>query len=226
VSITSVDNALTTTRSHLNFVLASCENLPFKNNTFDVGLACRSLHFVGNIATGLQEIDRILRPGATFIIINYPNFNFQDKKAEEIYSGFCQIVFRQELNEYWSANTSRQFSQYFDPENRNRRKLYSRDETSIVVYDEKINLLDLEDVVKRSAIVKSYIEKVGQDVFLEHFRKLQYDLLRLRNIDPEDLLFDECHFGIKFQISFMVSTKNEATNTSANDVNLVVPRSA
>lgn len=49
------------------FYVASADDLPFQDGTFDLCLCILSLNFFGSAETVFQEIDRLLVPGGTFV---------------------------------------------------------------------------------------------------------------------------------------------------------------
>jgi ubiquinone/menaquinone biosynthesis C-methylase UbiE len=56
--------------SGATFITAALPRLPFADNTFDVLTATNILYLLDNPATALQEMERVLRPGGTFAMLN------------------------------------------------------------------------------------------------------------------------------------------------------------
>jgi len=191
------------------FVLANCQNLPFKDETFDVAVAVRSLHFIEDLKKGLREIDRVLKPGGILLVISYPIFRFENSSASEIFNKFCQNLLHTELKEYWSSTTAENFFNYCDPGNEDRKKFYGDDEEISFNHEEEIDLLDLETIMLESEIVKRFILRHGKLLFDQEFEELQRNLLELNGYVYSDLLFVNCRFMINFQITLLVSKKSK-----------------
>lgn len=56
------------TDSRITKYEASLENLPFKDNSFDIIVSRQCLHYVENLETAMKEIKRILKPGGLMIL--------------------------------------------------------------------------------------------------------------------------------------------------------------
>ena len=55
----------------IEFIKADSENLPFSDNSFDAATVGFGVRNFENLEKGLNEIKRVLRPGATFIILEF-----------------------------------------------------------------------------------------------------------------------------------------------------------
>ena len=53
-------------RDNLTFKEGDAENLPFRDNTFDVIINVESSHCYGNMQRFVNEINRVLKPGGYF----------------------------------------------------------------------------------------------------------------------------------------------------------------
>ncbi len=48
--------------------VASLENLPFEDNSFDIAVSRQCLHYVENLEIAIDEIKRVLRPGGLMVL--------------------------------------------------------------------------------------------------------------------------------------------------------------
>ena len=62
----------------LSFMIGDSENLPFKNNTFDVVINVESSHCYGNIPQFLSEVQRVLNPNGFFLWADFRTRNEMD----------------------------------------------------------------------------------------------------------------------------------------------------
>lgn len=61
---------------NVEVVLADCENLPFKDNSFDACVAYSVLHHLHDITPTLKETYRVLKPNGFFFADQDPNYHF------------------------------------------------------------------------------------------------------------------------------------------------------
>jgi ubiquinone/menaquinone biosynthesis C-methylase UbiE len=64
----------------MNFTIASCDKLPFSNQTFDVVTACMAYHHFSNQEGFAKEAARILKPGGVLYITD-PRFPWIVRKT-------------------------------------------------------------------------------------------------------------------------------------------------
>lgn len=58
-------------QKNLNFINASADNLPFKDNTFDLVLNVESSHCYPSFDNFLKEVDRVLKPSSNFLFTDF-----------------------------------------------------------------------------------------------------------------------------------------------------------
>lgn len=73
--------------NRITMVQGDSENLPFEDNTFDCATVSFGVRNFENLEKGLAEINRVLKPGGTFVILefSYPT-NFPMKQLYTFYS--------------------------------------------------------------------------------------------------------------------------------------------
>lgn len=59
------------------FIQASAENIPLENNSFDGAIAILTLHHWKSMQLGLNEINRILKPGSRIVILSFTGEQMQ-----------------------------------------------------------------------------------------------------------------------------------------------------
>ena len=52
----------------VKLVVGDCENLPFKENSFDVVICCQSFHHYPNVQRFFDSVQKVLRPGGRLIL--------------------------------------------------------------------------------------------------------------------------------------------------------------
>jgi demethylmenaquinone methyltransferase / 2-methoxy-6-polyprenyl-1,4-benzoquinol methylase len=65
--------AATAYRDRISFGVASCEALPFRDNTFDAATIAFGIRNVVDRGMGLREILRVLTPGGRLVILEFSN---------------------------------------------------------------------------------------------------------------------------------------------------------
>jgi SAM-dependent methyltransferase len=78
VALDLAQNAIDLCRSlyhapNLEFVQGSAEALPFADESFDIVVNVESSHAYGNVPTFLREVQRVLRPGGTLLLVDFRN---------------------------------------------------------------------------------------------------------------------------------------------------------
>jgi len=81
---------------------AAVNEMPFKDNYFDIVSAVETVYFWPNLADCFKEIKRVLKPSGKFIIINeaYKNEIFREKNEAYIAAGDMQIFAPEELKKW------------------------------------------------------------------------------------------------------------------------------
>lgn len=83
--ILNVDNAQTVTHNNAISIIADGENLPFKDNSIDCGIAINVFHHM-NGWKGISEISRVLKPKGQFLFI--------DKTSDNPLANLCYRIFQ------------------------------------------------------------------------------------------------------------------------------------
>jgi SAM-dependent methyltransferase len=78
--------------------VADVQSLPFENGTFDVVVAAWMLYHVPDLARGLAEIARVLRPGGTFVAATNSRLHLQELR-DLVGSGPSTLKFSREDGE-------------------------------------------------------------------------------------------------------------------------------
>ena len=73
---------------HMSFTLASCDNLPFDNGTFDCLISCMAFHHFINKDGFAKEAARIMKPGGVLYIAD-PRFPWLIRK---VINGFFRLI--------------------------------------------------------------------------------------------------------------------------------------
>ena len=60
------------------YVACNCEDIPFKDNCFDVVIANHVLFYCDDISSACKEISRVLKPGGRFICSTYGSHHMQE----------------------------------------------------------------------------------------------------------------------------------------------------
>lgn len=73
-------------RNRVSLALADCQNLPFKNDTFDILIASAVIEHIHNTDTVLQEAKRVLKKGGQLCIsVPNPFFDWVNTKLVKTY---------------------------------------------------------------------------------------------------------------------------------------------
>tara|TARA_E500000178_G_C16886521_1_gene691478 strand:- start:666 stop:1106 length:441 start_codon:yes stop_codon:yes gene_type:complete len=71
----------------IRYIVGNCENLPFKNNSYDRITIAFGLRNITNRQIALHEIYRVLKPGGRFICLEFSKINDEFiKKLYDIWS--------------------------------------------------------------------------------------------------------------------------------------------
>lgn len=57
--------------NRIELIHGDSENLPFSNETFDSAMVAFGVRNFGNLEAGLKEINRVLKPGGTFVVLEF-----------------------------------------------------------------------------------------------------------------------------------------------------------
>ncbi len=101
-------NSASIRNGRVDLRLGSVESLPFDDNSFDGALAINSMQVWPDAVAGLQEIRRVMRPGATIALGFTPwsgqpkegvteslvAAGFEDTRVVEVEMGFCALATR------------------------------------------------------------------------------------------------------------------------------------
>lgn len=83
--------ASTLSFSNLNFTVASAEELPFKDCSFDIATFFLSLHQLKDPAYALQEANRVTRENGTIAVLLVEKCDWQQAFEYEYFRGLIQI---------------------------------------------------------------------------------------------------------------------------------------
>lgn len=73
----------------IEMVVGDSENIPFKDNTFDAITVSFGVRNFENLDKGLQEINRVLKPGGKFVVLETSNpTKFPFKQGYKLYTNF------------------------------------------------------------------------------------------------------------------------------------------
>lgn len=73
----------------IEMVVGDSENIPFKDNTFDAITVSFGVRNFENLDKGLQEINRVLKPGGKFVVLETSNpTTFPFKQGYKLYTNF------------------------------------------------------------------------------------------------------------------------------------------
>ena len=75
---------------NINWVIASAEELPFKNNSFDFYTISFGLRNTKNLNKTLSEAYRILKPGGQFLCLEFSKI--QNSNLEFIYKNYSKFI--------------------------------------------------------------------------------------------------------------------------------------
>lgn len=81
---------------NLHFLFGSADNLPFKDNTFDVVLNVESSHCYSSFDNFLKEVARVLKPSSNFLFTDFRNSTELESMNESILVYF-DIVIKEEI---------------------------------------------------------------------------------------------------------------------------------
>ena len=145
-------------RDNVEFRKADIQNLPFKDEGFDVVIANSMLYHVPDIEKGLEEVRRVLRKGGVFYCSTYGEHNFTDTLAE------------------WFRLGGEDFRPNHNFTMQNGKGILGRcfEEIVPVFYEDSLHITETEDLVEYLRSLASFkevidlpVEKI-RDIIKEH----------------------------------------------------------
>ena len=92
--------------SLIEMIQGDSEDLPFEDNSFDVITVSFGVRNFENLAKGIQEINRVLKPGGTFIVLEFSQpTKFPMKQLYRFYSKRVLPIFGKMISKDNSAYT-------------------------------------------------------------------------------------------------------------------------
>lgn len=135
---------------HHHFTLLNSEEIPFKNNFFDLVYSAFVLEHTQNPEKNIQEMIRVLRPGGNLILI-CPNFGAPNRRSpnstesplKKLVSGFIQDITNKPNSLNWTKVTPKPTFKNIDDDTTIEPYIHS-----LMIYLEKQGL----DLIKASSL--------------------------------------------------------------------------
>ena len=167
-------------------------------------IAKNSLHFVSDIPKLYDDIKFLLRSHGIFVKISSPLFDLvyreDSQKSFLVNSELRNLTenkFEQELNEYWTAGTKKNFVQFCDPFRTGKLIFLSQLKEYEFQTCQEIHLVQLKENITDMTIVENFISNHGMEQFEDIYEEFLRNIYFLLDIEPCDMYFENINLTRK-----------------------------
>ena len=194
-----------------NFLIMDARKVFFRDQSFDLIVLYRSLHFIGDVPGFFRESRRVLREKSGKIIVvnrDLVGIKVPDSPTEvddlltQEFNLFQERTFKSELENYWDEKVRYNFLKYCDPERAEVVPIFPGNQTQSEIVEstvEMASILDLKALILKSHVAQEYLENHGEADFDGKFSELLENLAEILFMEKYEFYFEKVPLQVVYK---------------------------